>query len=189
MIDICQQDMNDCGMGCPVFVPCAELEPLDDEMQLIIPGARMEVADEEEEDNDDEERKTGSLSPRDDFGSGSGSGSGSEAEAEFATGLRIHDTNCVVSNDVKECVRLVPLALARVSNDIDLKLLDFHPNDKRPHAHSQFPHIQGCVLLAYKPIDFAVHFYQYPHQANATLIEFQRRSGDVFVFQVLLLFI
>ncbi|ETO30243.1 hypothetical protein RFI_06877, partial [Reticulomyxa filosa] len=39
LIDVCGQDMEICGMKrCDVFVPCALLEPLDDDIGLLVPG-------------------------------------------------------------------------------------------------------------------------------------------------------
>lgn len=158
-IDICDQEMELCGMKpCEVFVPCA-LEAMDEEIGLLIPGL---VREERKQDQSESEL-----------------GSEEEAGEEWSPRLKISDTCCIVSNGIEECQQLVPLSLARVSNDLDLRLESSGESGRTKHS----PQIEGFVVLQHKAIAFAIHLYECPNDTSSTVIEFQKRNGDGFIFQ------
>ncbi|ETO02601.1 hypothetical protein RFI_34820 [Reticulomyxa filosa] len=147
-------DMDLCGMKpCEVFVDCATLEPLDNEIELFVPGLVREEKREEDE----------------------------TKEEGLSQSLKVSESCCIVSNGIKECMQLVPLSLAQVSDDVDLQ---FQSSEASSATGKHIPQIKGCVMIQHKPVGFAVHFYECPDNGSATVIEFQRRSGDGFVFQV-----
>jgi len=105
-----------------------------------------------------------------------------------------------VSNAKKDCMRLLPLSLACVSDDVHLKLSDMTKTldgkDKLESGYEEWterggrnsgkhvPQIEGYIIMTqHKPVVFAIHLYEYPNDKNTTVIEFQRRQGDSFVFQ------
>jgi len=78
-------------------------------------------------------------------------------------------------------MELVPLSLACISNDIDLKFPLKTVSDDGSNKH--VPHIEGCIMIQHKSVVFAIHLYPCPNDKSATVIEFQRRSGDMSAFQ------